>query len=213
MIAAVSLCVGAFGLAAQQQASITAIGIASRPLSTLRLDDTREAIDGTWTGGIVILRLVPLAVEGSATTGRLRATDNTVAFQRDGGELRGIGRLEVSPYFGLEGGDAIRAFDSPAGYQRWEMPLVGGRISAPLGHPALSTFLRGHFMPAVKVSGQDTPELAVSGEAGLLARLGKLPFMLHVSYRIERFDFPQGIPKRVEQFETLQGGLGLHLGN
>ena len=197
-----------------QVSGMSALGIAAMPQSRLLINNVPESIRGTWIGGAVRLYVDPIVIEGTVLTGDLNPADGTVAFPRTAGELRGFFRIETSRYFGIEGGYTLRAFDSPAGYQRWNIPMVGGRFATPLGTPELEAFVRGAYMPGVKVSGQATPKIAVQGEAGISVSPRKYPFVLLVNYRLERYDLPTAASgtTRVEQFEQFQVGLGLALG-
>jgi hypothetical protein len=195
----------------QPGVGLSVSGVALQTRGTALFGGSREVITGTWTGVAAELRLGLLVFEGVGTRGTLSAAENTFALQRDGGEMRGIGRLEVQPWLWLEGGYGQRAFDSPAGYQRWTIPALGLAIAPPLGHRALRAHVRGHYLPSPKIEGQEAAKTAFAVEAGLTARPPRVPVIFRVLYRLERYDFPAAAG-RIEQFDALHVSLGLRVG-
>lgn len=195
---------------ARGQLGVTISGTAVQPRSTLVLGGIREAVTGVWAGAEIELKLGPATVTGVGLRGNLSQTENTFALKRDAGELRG--RLTVSPvrWLGLEAGYGVRAFSSAAGYQRWNVPSAGVRFSSQLGHPALQAYARGAYLPAVKVSGQPTPDLGLAAEVGVAASPPRTPLRIAVDYRLERYDFPGST--RIEQFDAVTVQIGFRVG-
>ena len=106
-------------------AGLSVSGVTLQTRGTAVLVGNREVITGSWAGVAAELRLGLLVLEGLGARGTMTAAESTFALDRDGGEMRGLLRLEPAPWLWLEGGYTIRAFDSPAGYQRWDIPAVG----------------------------------------------------------------------------------------
>ena len=196
---------------AAAQLSVSGGGLVGQPRTTILFQGTRERLGGVWFGGAVNVEVGPVAISAVGLRGALEAIENTVAPDRDeAGEL--LGRVAVSPlpWFAIEGGYAVRAFNSAAGHQEWKIPSIGATISGALGHPSLRAYLRATYLPAVKITGTDAPDLGVSVETGITAAFRSVPVFLSAVYRLERFDFPGGAASRLEQFEMLVLSVGFH---
>jgi hypothetical protein len=197
--------------------SVAALGCRARDQVMFR--NLRESVEGVCTGGLGYLKLGPLVIEASGFRApELRPSGAAAGFTRDGGDVRGIVGLAPVPWIVLEGGFGLRAFNSPAGYQRWQIPSGGLKIAVPLGDPALTAYLRGHYLPATpqrvpagQPSGDARWDLGLVAESGLRIAPRRLPLVFGVFYRMERFDFPGGAAGRLEQFDVLAiyGGLRL----
>lgn len=218
---------GALGtLRAQERQSgtvpvaFTLSGLLLGTRTDLILVGSRETVSGQWLGGSVELRLGPLVFAASGAKGRLEPGASGAALERDGGEIRGLVRLEPHRVFGIEGGYTVRAYNSAAGHQEWKLPAVGVRLAAPLGNPSLQAFVRGLYMPSATVSlaagqtgGVTEWDLGLSGEAGFVVAPTRVPLVVGASYRFERFDFPGGAATgRVEQFEAAGVWVGFRFG-
>ena len=194
------------------QVAVSFSGIAAQPRLTVELGGTRERIGGIWAGGAVVIASRVVTLSFRALSGRMEPIDNTTALNRDGGEMGGSLRLSPLTWIGIDAGYTVRAFNSSAGYQEWRIPHVGATISGTLGHRALRAYLSGAYLPSVKVSGLDTPDLGIAAEAGLTAEPHGAPLYFKVSYRLERYDFPTQTASRLEQYDQITVSLGLRLG-
>lgn len=193
-------------LARTQQIELSAAAILALPRSSLLLAGEREIIAGTWLGGALAVKAGRVVIAGTGLRGTLTPRDNTRAIERDGGEVTGLLRFEPSTWFGFETAYTVRAFNSVAGYQRWQILGLGVRLSAALGSPALRAYARGSYFPSMSVTGQRSPNLGVAAEAGVTAALRRVPLVLGLSYRLERYDFPGDA--RLEQFDQLAVEVG-----
>ena len=193
-------------LARTQQIEVSAAAVLALPRSSLLLAGERETITGTWLGGALAVKTGRVLLSGTGLRGTLTPSDNTRALERDGGELTGLLRFEPKTWLGFETAYTVRAFSSVAGYQRWEILGFGVRVSAALGSPALRAYARGSYFPTVSVTGQRSPNLGLEAEAGVTAAVRRVPLVLGLSYRLERYDFPGDA--RLEQFDRLAVQLG-----
>jgi hypothetical protein len=101
-----------------------------------------------------------------------------------------------------------RAFSSAVGYQRWDMLGLGAWVSTALGDPALQAYARGSYLPAVGVTGQPSPTLALAAEVGVSAMPHRAPVVIRLAYRFERFDFPGQPTARLEEFDRITLEVG-----
>ena len=61
------------------------------------------------------------------------------------------------------------------------------------------------------MTGEEAPTLGIAFEAGVEAAPPTKPLFLRASYRLERFDVPDGAAGRLEHFEVLSVAAGLRL--
>jgi len=127
---------------------------------------------------------------------------------RDVGELSLDGQYRVRPWLRLELRYTARAFRSAAGYQRWDLVGVGAAASRDLGTPAVRGFASLLYFPMARVSHQESPRFSLGSDVGIALAPSKLPIAVRLSYRIERFRFPEAAA-RSEQFEALTLSLGV----
>lgn len=195
------------------QVAVSFAGVAAQPYSTVDLSGNRERIGGIWAGASITIASKLVTISATGLSGTMKAIDNTIALDRDGGEISGFVRVSPVPWFGFEGGYTVRAFNSAAGYQKWQIPHVGVTLSGKLGHPALRAHLSAAYLPSVKVSGLETPDLGIAAKAAVSAEPPRVPLYFQVSYRLERYDFPTGSTSRLEQFDRVAVSVGLRLGS
>jgi hypothetical protein len=167
-----------------------------------------ERVDGSWVGGAAEFGTGRLYLSISGLRGRLTAPDPASVPKRDVGELSLNGRYRVRPWLRLELQYTARAFSSAAGYQRWDLVGVGAAASRDLGTPAVRAFASLLYFPMVSVSHQERPSFAFGSEVGIALAPSKVPLAVALSYRIERFRFPE-TAARSEQFEALTLALGV----
>jgi len=192
--------------------TLSGTGMASMVQSTALVAGTQEAVSGAWVGGSAEVELGPIALLFHTMAGSMTQTGNTTAISRDGGEISGGVRLSPVPWIGIQGGYTIRTFSSVVGYQDWKLAGGGLVLSPTLGNPAIRAHLMGLFLPSVSVAGRDSPELGVAAEAGVRFAPLRIPIVVSVAYRFERYDFPEAATVRVEQFDQLMVRLGVRWG-
>lgn len=190
------------------QVSASASGVAVYSTATIIFQGDRERLGGPGVGAEVTLDLGRATISAIGFRADLQPVDNTTALAREGGEIRGVLSISVVEWFSFEGGYGVRAFSSAAGRQEWKIPSVGARLTGVLGDETLRTYLRASYLPSVRVSGVDSPDLGIAVEAGLVISPGGAPIVLKAHYRLERYDFPGGAASRLEQFETIGFSLG-----
>ncbi len=191
---------------AAQHAEVTGFGIVTGPRGIVLSEGVRETVQGVWLGAVLEVRVGRVLVSGFGLRGTLDPVANTV--RRDGGEEGILVRFEPRAGLGVDAMYTARAFSSAVGYQRWDMLGLGGWVSVPLGDPALRAFARGSYLPAVGVSGQPSPNLALAAEVGVSAAPRRAPVVIRLTYRFERFDFPAPPASRLEAFERIALEVG-----
>ncbi len=216
-VAVAALAFGAtlFSAVAAQEVTVSASAAGQWRRHSLVLLGTPETLQGFWGGGLVELKIGPVAVSGSAFRGKLDPQE-AGGISRDGGEVQGLLRLEPLPWFGVESGIGVRAFSSAAGYQRWLIPIAGIRVAPELGTPALRGYVRADYVPSLnqpdlfagQTTGQAKWSLGIAGEAGLIIASAPTGAIVTVAYRFERYDFPGGVSGRLEQVDELTLGVG-----
>lgn len=214
---AVASILGAFPVVVQAQSNgLSVAGVACRARDVVAFLGSNETTAGWCVGALGLLKLGPLVLEGSGFRARQLEPTQGTALTRDGGEVRGLLGLAPVRWVAIEGGFAVRAFSSAAGYQRWLMPSGGVKVAAPLGDPALTAYVRAHYLPpmlqkipAGQVSGDTKWDLGLVAESGVRIAPRKSPLFLGASYRLERYDFPGGVSGRLEQFDvvSIYGGF------
>jgi len=193
-------------ISAAQQAEVTGFGIVAGPRGTVLNQGVRETVQGVWLGAVLEVRAGRFLVSAFGLRGTLDPVANTV--RRDGGEEGILVRFEPRAGLGVDAVYTARAFSSAVGYQRWDMLGFGAWVSVPLGDPALQAFARGSYLPAVGVSGQPSPNLALAAEVGVSATPRRAPVVIRLTYRFERFDFPAQPASRLEAFERMALEVG-----
>jgi hypothetical protein len=211
-LAALALLMVPSTASAQGGARVSVSGVVGYAGSATVVQGVAEQGSGVWYGVRADLRIGRLAIEVSGLRGTLAPDDSAGGLRRDGGEMRGAVRLDVASWLALEGGYAVRAFDSPLGYQKWTIPAVGARISADLGMSGLRGYVRGSYLPSASSPGLPSSSLGLAAEAGLRLEPRSGGLTLGVFYRLERFDFGSAPDGRLEQFDLLGVSLGLSLG-
>ncbi len=196
---------------AQAQVEIRAAGVTAQARSAVLVAGAREVISGLWWGGNLELQRGKLLLSGRGMWGTLTPDPSTPAIARDIGEVAAGLRIAPTDWLGLEAAYTVRAFSSAAGYQRWNIVGAGVGVSGKLGDPAVRAYLRGAYLPSVTVTGQPSPSLGLTAEAGVIAEARGAPVLVGISYRLERYDFPGGAGSRLEQFDQISLRVGLVL--
>ena len=93
--------------------------------NTLILQGVHEETAGPWFGGMAEIRLGPVVLGGRGMTGTLKPQGSGFAFERDASEWQAVARLEPVRWLGIERSHTVRAYSSPAGYQRWDISALG----------------------------------------------------------------------------------------
>jgi hypothetical protein len=195
-------------LAATSGQTVSGHAVVAAPKHSTHLSGVTERVDGSWVGGAVEFETGRLRLSVSGMRGRLTATDPGSVPERDVGELALDGQYGLRPWLRLELRYTARAFSSAAGYQRWDLVGVGAAASRDLGTPAVRAFASVLYFPIVSVSEQRGPTFALGSDVGIALAPSKLPIAVTLSYRIERFSFPE-VAARSEQFEALTLSLGV----
>jgi len=195
-------------MAALSGQTVSANAVVAAPKQSTRLSGVTERVDGSWLGAAIELETGPLRLSVSGMRGRLTAPDPGTLPKRDVGELSLNGQYRVRPWVGLELRCTARAFSSAAGYQRWDVVGVGAAASRDLGTPAVRAFASLLYFPLVRLSHQERPRLGLGSDMGIAVAPSTLPLDVTLSYRIERFRFPEATA-RSEQFEALTLSVGV----
>lgn len=190
--------------------------------NTLIIQGAREETAGPWFGGTAELKLGPVVLGGRGFRGTLRPTGSGFAFDRTAGEWQTLVRLEPVRWLGVEGSYTVRAYSSPAGYQRWDVSALGIVLSTTLGHPALRAYAKGSALPSVYMGGDtsrvvfstdgQTPNLRFASEVGLKVAPPRVPILFALHYRFERYDFAGGPAGRLEQLDAVGLSVGYQIG-
>jgi hypothetical protein len=182
--------------------------VVAAPKHSAHFSGVTERLDGSWLGGAVQFETGRLRVSVSGMRGRLTASDPRSVPDRDVGELSLNGQYGLRPWLSLELRYTARAFSSAAGYQRWGLVGVGAAASRDLGTPSVRAFASLLYFPLASVNGQESPSFALGSDVGIALAPSRLPLAVTLSYRIERFSFPEAAA-RSEQFEALTLSLGV----
>ena len=196
--------------AASSGQTVSARAVVAAPRQSVQFSGVTERTDGSWVGGAMDFEAGRWRLSVSGTRGRLTALDPGSVPTRDVGELSFNGQYGVRPWLGLELRYSARAFSSAAGYQRWDLLGVGTAASRDLGTSAVRAFASLLYFPMVRVSHQEPPSLALGSDVGIALAPSKLPLVVALSYRIERFRFPEA-DARSEQFEALTLSVGVRV--
>ncbi|GIW53284.1 MAG: hypothetical protein KatS3mg081_2639 [Gemmatimonadales bacterium] len=218
LVLALALGAGAVSAATAQAFEFAVAGTGCRAREDAVLLNLPDSSAG-WCGGAVAwVQLGPLVLEGGGFRVKQLAQPGG-SITRDAGEIRGVVALAPVRWISLEGSYTVRAFSSAMGYQRWQIPGAGVKVAIPLGDSTFLAYVRGHYLfPALQqlyagqTSGDARYQLGLSGESGLIVRPGRAPVVLGITYRLERFDFPELAAGRLEHFEVISAFAGLRLG-
>ncbi|HEY3278866.1 MAG TPA: hypothetical protein VGJ83_00015 [Gemmatimonadales bacterium] len=192
-----------------QRVEVTGFGLVAGPRSAVLHEGVRETVEGVWLGAVLEVKVGRVLVSGTGLRGTLDPVANAV--RRDGGEQGVLVRFEPRAGFGVEAMYTARAFRSAVGYQRWDILGVGAWVSVPLGDPALRAHARASYLPAVRVSGQPSPNVALAAEVGASATPRGTPLQIRLTYRFERFDFPGQPTARLEEFDRIALEVGYRM--
>lgn len=154
---------------------------------------------------------------------RARAARGTLSGSSDGAADRAVSDGEltaaVSPlhWLTLTAGVRARRYASDLGDQRWLSAAVGTESRIPLLGDAVRGLVRLAVLPAVDVTGQPRPTLALGAGTGLEARRDRLSAA--VIYTLERYDFAPALRvrdgatvRRLEQLSSLGVRASVRLG-
>ncbi len=190
--------------------AVAARAVIAIPRSSVSLNGAPERTQGVWGGAALDLRLGNFTVTGSGVRGQLTPLNGTAALQQDAGQLAVQGRYQLRPWLGIALGYTARAFSSPAGRQRWDLWGARATLSRSLGGPDVRADASLVVLPVVDVTGQPGATYGWGSEVGVSAAPERVPVVLRVEYRIERFTFPR-ISDRSEQFEALTLSVGVRV--
>jgi len=194
------------------QVRMAVTGVATRVGSSIVVQGVAEDGTGSWVGGRGVLEAGLFTAEFVALRGTLAPSGGSAGLERDGGEMRAVAGIRPIRWLTVEGGYTLRAFDSPAGYQKWTIPSAGLRLATDLGTRALRGYVRGAYAFGVSVSGQSAATLGLMVESGFELAPRRVPVSLALFHRFERYDFPDGAAGRLEHFDVLGVALGFGFG-
>lgn len=189
--------------------------------NALIFQGAREETAGLWFGGSAELKLGPVTLGGHGLRGNLGAVGSEFAFDRTAGEIKVLVRVEPVRWVGLEGSYTVRGYSSAAGYQRWDISAVGIVLSTNLGSPTLRAYARGSALPSVFMGGYSgkliqtdgqSPGMRLASEVGLKIAPQRVPLLVVLSYRFERYDFPVSPTERLEQLDAVGLSVGYRIG-
>ncbi len=201
-----------------QRFTVTVLGAAGNPRSTVVLPEGMERVAGVWPGAVVELTLNRFALTVHGFRGQMSPIEGTVALDRDAGEIGGLLRIGVLPLVAIEGGFTVRTFTTASGYQEWLIPSIGLALFTTLGHEAITAHLRVAYLPSIVVKFIEAgPDFGIAAAAGLTIALPGTPLVFRAEYSFERYEFPETSPSgdplmRLEQFDQVIVGLGFSFG-
>ncbi len=186
-----------------------ASGVIANPTSRVSLNGTVQTTSGVWGGLELGARFGRFHLTGFGTRGQLTPSGTSAPLDREVGEMGGTVGFAVLDWLAAEAEYTARAFNSAAGYQRWNMFGIGINAWQALGTTTLEGFARVSYLPVVEVTGQERPNFSIAAETGIAFRPSGMPLIFAASYAIERFEFPGGT--RVEQFERFSLSIGVRV--
>jgi hypothetical protein len=195
-------------MAASNGQTVSAHVVVAAPMQSAHFSGVTERLHGAWVGGAVELATGRVRLSVSGVRGRLTPLDPGGVPNRDVGEVSLNGKYGIRPWLALELRYTARAFSSAAGYQRWDLVGMGAAASRDLGTPAVRAFGGLLYFPMVTVSSLEKPKFALGSDMGIAVAPSKLPLDVTLSYRIDRFGFPDATA-RAEQLEALTLSVGV----
>jgi hypothetical protein len=117
---------------------------------------------------------------------------------REVGELDARARLRVLPWLDAGAGASVRSFTSTLARQKWTQFSIGAESRMSMLSGRIIGLAGASLIPAVRVSGQESPTLAIAAVMGI--RSTTRQYELGLDYTVERYDFPTtaGRVKRAE---------------
>lgn len=184
--------------------------LVAAPMSSVRLGDVPERVDGFWAGFALDVRVGRFTLSGSGTRGSLTPAEAGSVPKREVGEMAVSGGYELRPWLHAALGYEARAFSSAAGFQRWDIVAVSATAARDLGTPVLRAFVTLAYLPVVSVSGQQGPTFALGSDVGIMLAPARSPIIARLDYRVEHFSFPL-TAERTEQFEAVTLSVGVRV--
>ena len=150
---------------------------------------------------------VALRALGGTLDARSRAAD-----ARDVGEVQADARLHVLPWLDARAGATVRSFTSALARQRWTQLSLGADTRIAMLDGRIEGTAGAALLPYVRVSGHDSPRLAIAASMGL--RHSNRRYEIGLAYALERYDFAEaaGI-RRMEEHSSLVIRAGYRLGS
>jgi hypothetical protein len=159
------------------------------------------------------------ASRGSELSLALRALGGTLdarsrrAEARDVGEIQADARLHVLPWLDARAGATVRSFTSPLARQRWTQLALGTDTRIAMLDGRIEGTAGAALLPYVRVSGHDSPRLAIAASMGL--RYSNRRLDVGLAYALERYDFAEATGvRRLEDNSSLvlRAGYSLEVG-
>ena len=157
------------------------------------------------------------ASQGPELSFALRALGGTLdarspaAESRDVGEIQADARMHVLPWLDARAGATVRGFTSALARQRWTQLSVGADTRIGMLGDRIEGTAGAALLPYVRVSGHDSPRLAIAASMGI--RHSNRRFEIGLAYALERYDFAEvaGV-RRLEEHSSLVLRAGYRLG-
>ena len=135
---------------------------------------------------------------------------STTADQRDVGEIGADARWRVLSWLDARGGAMVRSFTSQLARQRWTQLSIGADMRIAMLNGRIEGSAGAALLPYVRVSGHDSPRLAIAASMGLHHTSRR--FDLGLLYQLERFDFAEVAgASRLEEHSSLLVRAGYRL--
>jgi len=173
------------------------------------LTDARETWSGLWLGGTVGAQRGRVSVSMTGFRGRLGPVDDATAVERDEGRFETRVGFEPRSWLGLEATYTIRASNSAAGYQRWNLLGAGARFSWTLGDSAVRAFVGGSLLPIVSAGLDPAPQRGLRAQAGVSANLDA--WTIGRQYSFVRYSFARESAVRLEEFDWIALQVSYHV--
>ena len=194
---------------AQRTYSASLLG--TRMEHRVRAGSAIERSSGTLVGGELGASSMWLEVRAHALGGQLTRQDPA-------GEDRTVGEISIAasalplPWLAFTIGGTGRSYTTPLARQRWISVSTGVEARVQMLDGAIRGASRIALMPAVSVSGLDSPNFAAVGGVDVSFHARVLTAKL--AYSLERYDFPTLIDtRRLEQSGLLTASMGIRFGS
>lgn len=202
-VAAVATCVAPLGAQLPVTTGLSMSLTEHRVTAGGGLERSSGTMFGLWA--MTSIPWQALEARASLRAGSLGA-NQSVAFDRDVGEVTLGASIPVSDWVGLDAGIVVRRYESALAAQRWVWGEVGIHGRHAMLEDALKLSAGLSIMPWVSVTGISRPDLAVAAHTAVGYTAGRLTATIR--YGLERFDFPaRSDVRRLEELSSLELGV------
>lgn len=190
-------------------------GLAYNAQLVVRYQGELQKQTGTLLGASGSAQAGPITLIVGGFTGTLRPSAATPSNPGRSARTTWVGLyVRPAPFIAVGGEAEARRYETAVGTAWVRLIGVSASVTLPTGVPRLAGTASLDYLPLSSASGSDTLSVAVRGTFGLSYSPAALPILVHVAYRIERFDFKAvgGQPRRLEQLDGIVVGAGLRIG-